>query len=210
MRARLAIASAGIVVTLREIELRNKPADMLSVSPKGTVPVLVLGNGQIIDESVDIMLWALEINDVNAWLSTWKNPAAQALLKRNDGEFKQALDRYKYADRYPEQPMTYYRQQGEIFLTELEQRLQISSYLFSEHFSLIDAAIAPFVRQFSAVDASWFNTSSYPLIRQWLQSFLASPLFKYIMQVQPIWTDEAEPVLFGVPRQIPTTQVFTR
>jgi len=198
MRARLAIANAGVLVTLREIELRNKPADMLSVSPKGTVPVLVLPNGQIIDESLDIMLWALEIHDTNAWLSSWKNPAAQALVKRNDGEFKQALDRYKYADRYPEQPMAYYRQQAEVFLAELEHRLQNTCYLFSDHFSLIDAAIAPFVRQFAAVDAAWFNTSPYPLLRQWLQAFLASPLFKYIMQAYPVWTIGAEPLPFGV------------
>lgn len=198
MRARLAIVYAGIQVELREIQLRHKPAAMLAASPKGTVPVLVLPTGEVIDESLDIMLWALAQNDPNGWLSSWQNPSCRKLIKSNDDEFKFYLDRYKYADRYPEHSSVYYRQQGELFLTELEQRLQHKLYLSSAYFSITDAAIAPFIRQFAAVDNPWFSNAPYPNLRRWLQTFLDSALFHSIMPTYQPWTPHSSQIVFGV------------
>ncbi|MDO9168745.1 MAG: glutathione S-transferase [Methylobacter sp.] len=164
MRARLAIAITRVVVELREVELRDKPAAMLAVSPKGTVPVLQLENGEVIDESLDIMFWALRQNDAEHWLnSAWLQNAVQ-LIRRNDEEFKYHLDRYKYADRYPAYSELYYRQQGELFLTDLERRLNQSQFLCGDYFTLADAAILPFIRQFAAVNSAWFERSPYPAL----------------------------------------------
>ncbi len=194
MRARLAIAYAGIAVELREVQLKNKPQAMLEASPKGTVPVLVLPSREVIDESLDIMSWALGLNDPEHWLET--HAQAQNLISRNDGEFKYYLDRYKYADRYPEYPIEYYRAQGELFLAELEQLLQQNACLCGPRFGLADAAIAPFIRQFAAVDRDWFANSAYPALRSWLQNFLDSPLFAQVMHIYQPWSINDEAVLF--------------
>jgi len=185
MRARLAISYAGIAVELREVQLRNKPQAMLDASPKGTVPVLVLSNGDVIDESLDIMHWALARNDPRNWQENQSQ--ALDLIGRNDGKFKHYLDRYKYADRYPEYPAEYYRTQGESFLANLEQQLQQNPFLCGPHLGLADAAIAPFIRQFAAVDNDWFTSSPYPATRHWLQVFLDSALFTGVMQNYPPW-----------------------
>jgi glutathione S-transferase len=187
MRARLAIAYANVAVELREVELRNKPQAMLLISPKGTVPVLQLGNGKVLDESLDIMLWALQQNDPEHWLKAASLNDAQALIRGNDESFKYFLDRYKYADRYPAYSELYYRQQAELFLVDLEGLLTQRAYLCGEHFSLADAAILPFIRQFCAVDPAWFKDSPYPALRQWLNQFLASSLFKQVMTKHPCW-----------------------
>ena len=187
MRARLAIASSGIVVELREIELRHKPEAMLSISPKGTVPVLQLENGSVIAESLDIMLWALRQNDPNCWLNPVNLAQAKLLVQWNDNEFKYFLDRYKYADRHPEYPKHYYRQQCEPFLAELQRRLNQNQYLCGDHFSLSDAAILPFIRQFAAVGADWFGNAPYPAVNQWLNQFLSSRLFARIMTKYQTW-----------------------
>ena len=195
MRARLAIARAQVRVELREIELRNKPESLLLASPKGTVPVLLLVNSEVIDESQDIMFWALRQHDPEHWLEKhWLNQAEQ-LIQWNDGEFKYYLDRYKYADRYPERTGLEYREQGKLFLTELERRLSQHLYLCGNHFSLADAAILPFIRQFAAVDTAWFETSPYPALKQWLNHFQSSPLFERVMtKYLPRKPDD--PVLF--------------
>ena len=172
---------------LREVELRNKPQAMLLISPKGTVPVLQLEDGKVLAESLDIMLWALQQNDPEHWLNAAGLDHAKALIRGNDEPFKYFLDRYKYADRYPAYSELYYRQQGELFLVDLEGLLTQSAYLCGEHFSLADAAILPFIRQFSAVDPAWFKDSPYPLLRQWLKHFLASTLFKQVMTKYPYW-----------------------
>jgi len=187
MRARLAIAYADVAVELREVELRNKPQAMLLISLKGTVPVLQLENGKVLDESLDIMFWALQQNDPEYWLKVASLANAQALIRRNDESFKYFLDRYKYADRYPDDSELYYRQQGELFLADIEDLLTQRAYLCGEHFSLADAAILPFIRQFCAVDPLWFNDSPYPLLRQWLNYFLASSLFESVMTKYPCW-----------------------
>lgn len=195
MRARLAIAVSGMAVELREVQLRNKPQAMLAASSKGTVPVLILENAQVIDESLDIMQWALTISDPQQWLSAQSQ--AQTLIARNDGEFKYYLDRYKYADRYPEQSAEHYRTQGELFLAELEQLLQQNTFLFGPHFGLADAAIAPFIRQFAAVDNNWFLSSPYAALRAWLQGFLDSVLFNGIMQQYQPWEPGTAALIFG-------------
>ena len=187
MRARLAIAYANVAVELREVELRNKPQAMLLISPKATVPVLQLENGRVLDESLDIMLWALQQNDPEHWLKAAGLDHAKALIRGNDEVFKYYLDRYKYADRYPAYSELYYRQQGELFLADLESLLTQSAYLCGEHFSLADAAILPFIRQFCAVEPAWFKDSPYPALRQWLNDFLASSLFEQVMTKYTYW-----------------------
>ncbi|MGD0959148.1 MAG: glutathione S-transferase [Methylomonas sp.] len=202
MRARLAIAAAQIAVELREIELRDKPDAMLSASPKGTVPVLQLENGEVIAESLDIMYWGLGRNDPLRWLEAGRLTQADALIQWNDGEFKVYLDRYKYADRYPERSASAYRREGERFLAALEQRLNKHPYLCGASFSLADAAILPFIRQFAAVDSIWLQTAPYPALREWLRQFLISRLFNAVMIKYKPWRPNDPRILFGVERQL--------
>ncbi len=175
----MAIDYAGIPVEIREVELKNKPEHLLAISPKGTVPVLQLTNGTVIEESLDIMRWALAQHDPEHWLHF--NIEADRLVKWNDGDFKQYLDRYKYADRYPDFSQAYYRQQAEVFLTELETRLLNSRYLCGNNFSLADAAIFPFVRQFVGVDNDRFRASVFRALNKWLEAILATELFVRVM-----------------------------
>ncbi|MBD9363602.1 glutathione S-transferase [Methylomonas fluvii] len=196
MRARMAIAVAGLSVVLREIELSNKPEAMQAISPKGTVPVLLLPNGDVIEQSLEIMQWALAQHDPQNWLEPSPQDA-QRLIEWNDGAFKHYLDRYKYADRYPEQTPADYRQQGEVFLAELETRLQRHKFLCGDTFSLADAATLPFIRQFAAVDNAWFESSPYPALQQWLDTFLRSNLFAAVMRKYPPWKVDDPLVLFG-------------
>lgn len=199
----MAIAAAGLCVELREIELRRKPAAMLAVSPKATVPVLLLPNDQVLDQSLDIMQWALAQQDPEMWLTASPPDAAKALIDWNDGKFKYYLDRYKYADRYPEAPQLHYRHQAEEFLAALETQLSRHHYLFSDHFGLADAAILPFIRQFAAVDSAWFDQSPYPALRKWLAEFAASRRFNAVMQKYTPWNSAEPPVLFcGAPPQL--------
>lgn len=182
MRARMALRYAGISVETREVVLGDKPRHMLAVSPKGTVPVLVLPDGKVIDESLDIMAWALAQQDPDGWLTD--NRLFQELITENDGSFKRALDQYKYATRFPEQSAEVYRQQGERFLARLEALLSEHAYLLSEKLTQADVAIFPFIRQFSMVDTDWFAEAPYPHLRQWLAGLLASELFNGVMQKQ--------------------------
>lgn len=197
MRARLAIAYSGVMVELREIELKNKPEQMLIASPKATVPVLVLEDGRVIDESLDIMRWALQQNDPDNWLDCLAIDEIKQLIACNDGDFKLSLDHYKYADRYPEFPESHYRQQGEVFLSSLEQRLNQTDYLAGVSFGIADAAILPFIRQFAAVDSDWFNQAAYPKTRSWLQQFVSSSLFTTIMSKYPAWEANQATIIFN-------------
>jgi glutathione S-transferase len=187
MRARMALHYSGIEVVIREIALRQKPAAMLSASPKGTVPVLVLSDGAVIDESLDIMRWALAQRDPQAWLKNVTD--SETLIAENDGSFKQALDRYKYAERFPEHPQQTYRVQGELFLSQLETHLQQHAYLLDAEPRLADIAIFPFVRQFAAVDPAWWEDAPYPALRSWLAHWAESALFDSIMQKYPVWVE---------------------
>lgn len=186
MRARMALTYAGITVEHREIELKNKPPAMLAISPKGTVPVLVLDDGAVLDESLSIMSWALSINDPDGWL---KGSAPSSLIDENDGSFKRSLDRYKYAERYPEHTAEYYREQGEIFLAKLELILVRNSHLSGDKPTMTDYAIFPFIRQFVLVDRGWFDSANYPNLRLWLDRFLVSDLFATIMVKHSVWSE---------------------
>nr|WP_087148141.1 glutathione S-transferase [Crenothrix polyspora] len=188
MRVRLAIAYAGIAVEIREIQLKQKPMQMLALSPKGTVPVLQLPDGTVFEESLDIMRWALAQNDPDNWLAF--DTESENLIQWNDGDFKYYLDRYKYADRYPEFSERYYRHQAEIFLVELEGRLIHNPYLGGSRCCLLDVAIFPFIRQFAAVDSAWFAASDYQHLNNWLNGFLASDLFVSVMAKHPVWNPE--------------------
>jgi glutathione S-transferase len=188
MRARMALSYAGIAVEVREISLKDKPAHMLQVSPKATVPVLVLPDGQVIDQSLQIMQWALQQHDADGWLSADPQHAA-LLIAENDGSFKQNLDRYKYAIRFPEHSAADYRQQGELFLAKLELHLQQTSFLLSNKISLADIAIFPFIRQFAAVDGDWFASADYIKLKSWLQHLVESELFQGAMLKYPTYTD---------------------
>jgi len=188
IRARLALQVAGQTVELREVILKNKPTELLQASAKATVPVLVLNDGRVIDESRDIMLWALSQNDPQDWLAQ-KNglyDEASSLIDQNDFDFKPNLDAYKYADRYPESA-DYYRQQGECFLRLLEHRLAQHAYLMGDQISLADMAIFPFIRQFAHVDIHWFNHSPYTKLQQWLSDFLTAQCFADVMNKYPAW-----------------------
>jgi glutathione S-transferase len=184
MRARMAVAYSGVKVEQVEVSLKAKPPEMLQRSPKGTVPVLVLDEG-VLEQSLDIMQWALAQHDPDHWLMTGNADAQQQiarLIEENDGPFKADLDRYKYAVRYPEFTQEHYRQQGEVFLQKLEQRLQARDFLVTEHLTLADIALAPFVRQFCFVDPHWFWQSPYPKLQGWLTRFIESALFVEIMK----------------------------
>jgi len=187
MRARLAIAISAVSIELREVLLKDKPQQLLDISAKATVPVLLLQNGKIIDESLDIMYWALSINDPDNWQNKAFTEDMNQLIQTNDGEFKYYLDRYKYADRYLEYSEQYYRQKAEIFLAELENRLSKNAYLCGENRCLADMAIFPFIRQFANVDLDWFQSADYKKLNLWLNQQLESGLFISIMDKYPVW-----------------------
>ena len=193
MRARLAIAASGQGCELREVVLRDKPAELLAASPKGTVPVLVLldesGAVRVIEESLDIMRWALARSDPQHWLSAQAGTLEDmlALIARCDGDFKHHLDRYKYANRYEGANAVEHREQATTFLRELEARLKASACLFGERPALADIAIAPFVRQFAIADQAWFALQPWPRLRVWLDALLRTEAFERVMRKYPRW-----------------------
>jgi glutathione S-transferase len=180
MRARMALRYSNVPVEIVEVSLKAKPTEMLAISPKGTVPVLDAG-GQVIDESLEIMRWALAQNDPQDWLLDGDSRIAE-LIEANDQGFKVHLNRYKYAERYPEQPMEIYRAEGALYLQRLEELLEGREYLLGDHPSLADIALLPFVRQFAHVDREWFAQTPYVRLQAWLQRFLESELFTSIMK----------------------------
>ena len=187
MRARLAIAASGQVVETREILLRDKPDAFLAVSPSATVPCLVLGS-RVIDESRDIMVWALQQHDPQGWLDM---PAeGHDLIACNDGPFKQALDRTKYANRYTDSDPHQQREIAAAVLHDLNRRLQ-SGWLFGR-VTLADMAILPFVRQFAQIDRTWFDAQDWPDLRAWLDVFTQSQDFARIMTRRPIWSPDVQ------------------
>jgi glutathione S-transferase len=184
MRARMALRYCGVAVDIVEVSLKAKPAEMLALSSKGTVPVLSV-DGEVIDESLEIMHWALAQNDPQDWLLK-DDPFGQQyiaeLIEQNDQVFKLHLNRYKYAERYPEQPMAFYRAEGEVFLRRLDELLEGRDYLLAAHPSLADVALMPFVRQFAHVDREWFGQTPYLRLQSWLQRFIESDLFTSVMK----------------------------
>jgi len=183
MRARMALRYSAIALDIVEVSLKAKPAEMLALSSKGTVPVLHV-DGRVIDESLEIMRWALGQRDPQDWRLAG-DPEGQRLtaelIEENDQVFKLHLNRYKYPERHPEQPMEHYRSEGEAFLRKLEERLQARPFLVAAHLSLADVALLPFVRQFAHVDRQWFAQAPYPRLQEWLQGLLDSELFVAIM-----------------------------
>ncbi|WP_203167937.1 glutathione S-transferase [Steroidobacter gossypii] len=184
MRARLALDVSAQAFEVVEVALRNKPAAMLRASPKGTVPVLIDTNGTVIDESLDIMLWALSRNDPEQWLAPELDDfaAMSSLIRHFDEHFKGHLDRYKYPNRFVDADRELSRREAVISLHRLESRLQSSRYLFGNRAALADMAIVPFVRQFSAVDLDWFANLPLPNTARWLAMIVNSPRFVRIMR----------------------------
>lgn len=195
MRARMALAVAGLRHEVREVSLKAKPAELLLVSPKATVPVLVLPDGQVIEESRDIMHYALGRNDPEHWLVDW-GPEHEALVGRNDGPFKIYLDQYKYPHRF-DGPMEGARELGLEILLDLEGRLAASPFLVHERPTMLDICLFPFVRQFSAVDPDWFQHMALERLRAWLAFFLDGALFAQIMTKYALWQAGHDPVYGG-------------
>ena len=202
MRARLALAVSTLNYELREVDLKNKPPQLLAASPKGTVPVLVLASGQVIDESLDIMRWALEQHDPEKWLKSGPIDNMLALIESNDGPFKKALDRYKYPNRYPQESNggtvafeLVHRGVGARWLETLDATLS-KGWLFCDQASLADMACLPFVRQFAHTDAAWFAAQPWPRLQTWLAQFEASALFASVMGKHPLWRNKAKSLLF--------------
>lgn len=187
IRARMALAYAGQAVEMREIIFRDKPAHMLECSPKGTVPVLVLEDGRVIEESFDVMQWALGLNDPEGWLLSDRLPDTHALIESNDEQFKPDLDLYKYSDRHPEGVGDEARVRACAFLRTLDQRLVDDVNLFGDRRSLGDVAVFPFVRQFAHVDREWFYAQDWPHLLRWLDGLLESELFRSVMHRYPVW-----------------------
>ncbi|NKB98453.1 MAG: glutathione S-transferase [Pseudomonadales bacterium] len=185
MRARMTLYYVGVQCELREVVLREKPPSMLEYSAKGTVPVLVLPD-KILDESLDVMMWALSQRDPDDWLGV-NRTEADDLIWRVDEDFKPILDRYKYHDRYPEQTQLEYRQAAEPYLVELDQKLASQSWLMGDRLSFADVAVMPFVRQFAHVDKAWFDQTAHTNLVGWLNRFLTSELFLAVMTKYPKW-----------------------
>ena len=197
MRGRMAVKQAGIICELREVVLRDKPKAMIALSPKGTVPVLQLTDETVLDESLDIMRWALDIRDPDNWLDSIDKAAS--LLHQLDQTFKHDLDRYKYFVNYPEHPQIYYRERGENFLALLEEGLIANNGqgLCDARTTFTDIAVFPFIRQFAFVDKAWFDETPFSLLKGWLIGHLESELFLSVMNKYVPWKPGGEVLLFG-------------
>lgn len=194
MRARMALFASGQSCLLREVILREKPGEMLAVSPKATVPVLVVSDDQIIDESLEIMLWALGQSDPQNWLENSR--AALSLIAQSDGPFKHNLDRYKYDNRYHGEDSKAHRHNGLQFLESLNTRLIENRFLNGAQIGLADIAIFPFVRQFANTDRGWFDKLILPNLQYWLAARLESDLFANVMSKYPQWKTGDDDVQF--------------
>lgn len=186
MRSRLALAKTGIQVELREVVLRDKPLALLEISPKATVPVLVLPDNSVIEESFEILLWAFGVADPDEWVSG-KEDELRELVAQCDGEFKSNLDGYKYPEWNTEKTQRAFREDGARWLATLDSRLQSSPFLAGDTPSALDIAVMPFVRQFANTDTVWFAESPYPALQNWLSFWLESDLFCSIMAKYPQW-----------------------
>ncbi|SBS32944.1 glutaredoxin 2 [Marinomonas spartinae] len=202
IRARYVLALVGLRVVVREVVLKSKPEALLRLGGRSSVPQLIDCDGQRYPESLDIIFWALKHSSNDKLKEALWCPKSvrqnkiMAWIHYNDRFFKHWLDRYKYADRYPEQTEVYYRQQGERFLRRLEKRLAHSRYLLADGMSLADVCLFPFVRQFAAVNGQWFESSEYFSVKSWLSSFVGSDLFQRVMTKWSAWEEGQEPVYF--------------
>jgi glutathione S-transferase len=204
MRARISIFKGQVPIALRDVVLTDKPQAMLIASPKGTVPILVLGENNVIDESLDIMLWALKENDPENLLHKTLakvefSPLTEmlTLIAIFDHEFKSALEAYKCAKRYRESNIVECREVCEAYINDLEQRLTKHKYIYSDQESLVDIALLPFIRQFARVERQWYLQSPYPKLKIWLNNYLQSPMFSKVMTKHPLWSEGNNIVNFG-------------
>ncbi|NNU16366.1 glutathione S-transferase [Parvularcula sp. ZS-1/3] len=196
MRARMALVVTGQRVMLRELILRDKPPEMLAASPKGTVPVLVLPNGEVIDESLAVMDWAASKAPDAFGLPT---PDGAQLIERNDGQFKRDLDRYKYPTRYEDVDPLEHRASGAEFLTAIDEALSGTGQLQGQEAGYTDYAVFPFIRQFRIADPEWFDAQPWPQLHPWLQAHITSDLFKQIMRKYSLFAETGEEHEFGCP-----------
>jgi glutathione S-transferase len=196
MRARMALLKSGVSLNLREIALRDKPEHMLEISPKGTVPVLQTSESDVLEESLDIMCWALKQSDPDGWLAGFD----KTLIAENDSSFKAALDRYKYPDQFPEDCLDA-RDNGLAFLETLNSRLEQTPQLCGPNVTITDIAIFPFVRQFMAVDSNWSSALPLPGLHKWLKGHMDSPLFKTIMVKYKPWLVTGKEQAWPIPIQ---------
>ncbi len=189
MRAHMGLKYSLLIIKLREVSLKEMPDELLKVSPHETVPVLILSADNVMDESWDILKWALLKNDPDNWLGEDNKYLldAEMLVETNDFSFKENLDHYKYADRHPEHSKEHYRNEGEEFIEELEDMLSDNAYLLADTVTIADIAIFPFVRQFSLVDKTWFDESRYTRVQHWLESLINSKLFQDVFQKHDFW-----------------------
>ena len=200
MRARIAIYKSQQPVLLRDLVLSDKPAEMLTASPKGTVPVLVTPNGTVIEESFEIMLWALSMSDPDDLLFTGDEKMLDkmlALIYLFDSEFKGDLENYKCAKRYSEINIIECRETCEVYIAQLERLLTEHKYLMADRESLADIALLPFIRQFARVERQWYLHSPYPHVRQWLNNYLQSKMFSKVMAKHELWLQNRTDILFG-------------
>jgi len=189
----MALSYSKIKVELKEILLSNRPSELFSVSPKGTVPVLCINNTTVIDESLDIMKWALMQNDPNSWIS-YNKRMQFSIIEENDNKFKYWLDRYKYFDRFPEKNRDYYRSKCSEYLTKLNQLSECNQYLLTNKLLFVDVAIIPFIRQYANVDKSWFK-DTYPQLANWLNNIIESKLFVSVMDKYLEYNSGQEPLI---------------
>lgn len=180
IRARMALANSGVRYELRELVLKDKPQDMLNHSAKGTVPVLLTGSGLVIDESLDVMTWALKQNDPDNWLEN--STTSDGLIQQNDHSFKPLLDRYKYTDRHPELSEQQHRELTLPYIENLNNKLKGHQFLLADQICLADIALFPFIRQYALVNKDWFDQFPVPYLQQWLAYFLNSALFNQVMK----------------------------
>ena len=196
MRARMAIHISGQRCELREVLLRDKPPSMLEYSAKGTVPVLILQDGKVIDESLDVIDWALNLNDPDDWQRSKDNEKTKELIKINDGEFKYHLDRYKYSKRYDNEDPELHRKKCLKFIESINNELNNSEYIFDDNISYADIVLLPFIRQFRIADIEWFDSLPYDNLKKWLSSFLGSSLLNSIMKKYDLWKEGDKSIVF--------------
>ena len=196
MRARMALWVSGAQVELREVKLADKPDALREASPKATVPVLVMRDGEVLDESLDIMRSVLSKNDPEGWLASENT----ALLRLFDGAFKHHLDRYKYPNRYEDEPdngKVDHRGEALAILSDLDLMLSRQLQIGGERRGFTDVALFPFIRQFANTDRDWFDAQPIPHVQQWLEGHLASDLFRSVMAKYAVWQPGDQPVVFG-------------
>ena len=192
----MAIHISGQKCELREVLLRDKPPSMLEYSPKGTVPVLILQDGSVIDESLDVIDWALNLNDPDDWQRSKDTKKTKELIKINDGEFKYHLDRYKYSKRYDNEDPEFHRKKCLKFIESLNNELNNSKYIFDNNISYVDIVLLPFIRQFRIADMEWFDSLPYDNIKDWLSKFLDSFLLNIIMKKYDLWKEGDVSIVF--------------